>query len=102
MLSKNYLTYKIYDELLRGSVEPSRLIEIGRGEKPYVAMTKPYVTEHLGLNYQHPLHDKSKIDLFGTVYEISVEDKYFDVVLCTAVLEHLEESDRATEEAIEF
>lgn len=47
-----------------------KLLDIGCGEKSYAAMTKPYVTEHLGLDYQHPLHDKSKIDLFGTVYEI--------------------------------
>lgn len=102
MLSKNYLTYKTYDELLRGSVEPSRLIEIGRGEKPYAAMIRPYVTAHLGLDHQNTLNDKSRIDLFRTAYDISVKDEHFDTVLCTAVLEHLEERDKAIKKVSEL
>ncbi len=44
-------------------------------------------------------HDKFKIDLFGTAYDIPVKDEHFDTVLCTAVLEHLEEPDKAIKEA---
>jgi len=41
---------------------------------------------------------KSKIDLFGTAYNIPVDDNYFDTALCTAVLEHLEETSDVTKE----
>ncbi len=54
--------------------------------------------EHIGVDYQDTLHDKSHIDRFGTAYDIPVEDEYFDTVLCTAVLQHLEEPDKAIKE----
>jgi len=76
-----------------------RLLDIGCGEKPYAEIIKTYVTEHIGLDHENSFHDKSKIDLFGTAYNVPVEDEYFDTVLCTAVLEHLEEPDKAIKEA---
>ena len=30
------------------------------------------------------------VDLYGIAYNIPLEDEYFDTVLCTVVLEHLE------------
>jgi len=68
-----------------------RLIDIGCGEKPYAEMAKPYVTEHIGIDHEGTLHDKTNIDRFGTAYEIPAEDGEFDSAICTAVLEHLEE-----------
>lgn len=75
-----------------------RLIDIGCGEKPYADMIKPYITEHIGIDHQDTLHDKSNIDRFGTAYDIPAEDGEFDSALCTAVLEHLEEPDKAIAE----
>jgi 2-polyprenyl-3-methyl-5-hydroxy-6-metoxy-1,4-benzoquinol methylase len=71
------------------------LLDIRCGEKPLNKMIAPYVTEHIGLDHENSLHNKSKIDLFGTAYNIPIENGYFDTVLCTAVLEHLEEPDKA-------
>ncbi len=102
MLSKNWLVYKICNELFYESVKKyakGKLLDIGCGNKPYENMIRPYVTEHIGLDHEDTLHDRSKIDLLGTAYDISVEDEYFDTVLCTAVLEHLEEPDKAIKEA---
>lgn len=102
MLSKNYLIYKIHDELLRGSIKSygrGKLIDIGCGEKLYADMIKPYAREHIGVDHKNMPHDKFKIDLFGTAYDIPVKDEHFDTVLCTAVLEHLEEPDKAIKEA---
>lgn len=98
---KNYLIYKIHDELLRGSVKSyarGRLIHIGCGES-YTLMIKRYATEHIDADDNNTLHDKSKIYLFGTAYSIPVGNKHFDTVLCTAVLEHLKEPDKAIKEA---
>lgn len=75
-----------------------KLIDIGCGEKPYEKLLKPYVLEHIGVDHQSTLHDKSNIDLFGTAYQIPVEDSSFDSALCTAVLEHLEEPEVALKE----
>jgi len=89
------------DKAILGSLQKyakGRLLDIGCGDKPYKKITKPYVTKHVGLDHENTLHDKSKTDLFGTAYYIPAEDEHFDTVLCTAVLEHLEEPAKAIKE----
>jgi len=98
---KSWLVYKITDKVLNEAIQKYAkgiLLDIGCGEKPYKNITRPYVTEHIGLDHENTLHDKLKIDLFGTACNIPTEDEHFDTVLCTAVLEHLEEPDRAIKE----
>jgi len=101
IFAHNHLVHKIVYKNIRSSLQEyasGKLLDIGCGEKPYKDITKPYVTEHIGLDHENTLHDKSKIDLFATAYNIPVENEYFDTVLCTAVLEHLEEPGRAIKE----
>jgi SAM-dependent methyltransferase len=75
-----------------------KLLDIGCGDKPYKDLCSPYVAEHIGVDHKGTLHDKSEIDLFGTAYNIPVDDGFFDTALCTAVLEHLEEPSIAIKE----
>lgn len=75
-----------------------RMIDIGCGPKPYKGLFMPYVREHIGVDHKGTLHDQSNIDLFGSAYEIPAEDASFDSAVCTAVLEHLEEPERALRE----
>jgi SAM-dependent methyltransferase len=75
------------------------LIDIGCGEKPYEEMAAPYVQKHVGVDHDDTFHDKSSIDLLGTAYQIPVEDNSFDSLLCTDVLEHLEEPGEALSES---
>jgi SAM-dependent methyltransferase len=75
-----------------------RLIDIGCGSKPYKPLFRPFVAEHVGIDHEGTQHDKTSIDLYGTAYEIPVEDGSFDSAVCTAVLEHLEEPERALRE----
>lgn len=99
---KNWLVYKIADKALSEAIKEyarGKLIDIGCGEKPYAEMVKPYVTEHIGVDHRDTLHDKSHIDRFGTAYDIPAKDGEFDSVICTAVLEHLEEPNKALKEA---
>jgi len=99
---KNWLVYKIADKALSKAIQKysrGKLLDVGCGKKQYEKMISPYVTEHIGLDYENTLHDKSKIDLFGTAYDIPAEDGEFDSAFCTAVLEHLEELDKAIKEA---
>jgi SAM-dependent methyltransferase len=56
------------------------------------------VTEHVGVDHQGTLHDKSQVDIFGSAYDLPVEGRSFDSAICTAVLEHLEEPERALRE----
>jgi len=101
MKIKNWLTYFIHDKELLKLVKKyfrGRLIDIGCGTKPYKDLMVPYVIEHKGIDHEGTLHDRYNIDLFGTAYEIPVENNSFDSALCTAVLEHLEEPELAIRE----
>jgi len=98
---KNRLTNAIHDKQLGIFAQAyihGRLIDIGCGTKPYEELLSPYVSEHIGVDHEYTTHDKSKIDIFGTAYNIPVEDDSFDSVICTSVLEHLEEPKKALEE----
>jgi len=98
---KNQLVNYTHDrELLRSASIHlrGRLIDIGCGAKPYQEMLARYVTEDVGVDHQQTLHDKSQIDYFGTAYELPAENASFDSAICTAVLDHLEEPERALRE----
>lgn len=75
-----------------------RLIDIGCGSKPYGDLLAPYITEHIGVDSEQTLHDKSRVDIFSTAYNIPVADATFDSAVSTAVLEHLEEPELALKE----
>jgi SAM-dependent methyltransferase len=100
---KNILVNKIHDDQLKiyASIYLNgRLVDIGCGVKPYKELLAPYVTEHIGVDHEGTFHDKKNVDLFGTAYDIPVEERYFDSAICTAVLEHLEEPEMALRECL--
>lgn len=98
---KNFLIHHIHDSELErraAGYATGRLIDIGCGTKPYASLFANYVDEHIGVDHAGSLHDKSKVDLIGTAYDIPVSDESFNTSLCTAVLEHLEEPEQALRE----
>ena len=99
--TKNILVNHIHDRHLKQFASEylsGNLIDIGCGTKPYKELLSAFVTEHIGVDHQDTLHDKSNIDRFGTAYDIPAKDSEFDCALCTAVLEHLEEPEMALKE----
>src|SRR5947209_8752422 len=72
---------------------PYRLLDVGSGAKPYYPFFEPYVREYVGVDPVQP-----DAELKGTVEDIPVEDGGYDVVLCTQVLEHCADPDRAVRE----
>ncbi len=99
--SQNFLVQAIVQRELRlvaALYASGNLIDIGCGIKPYAALMKPYVNEHVGVDHLESLHDAGNRDLVGTAYEIPVENESFDTALCSAVLEHLEEPELAIRE----
>lgn len=75
-----------------------RLIDVGCGTKQYEGLLGEHVSEHVGLDHPESPHGLRKVDLMGTAYDIPVEDETFDSLLCTEVLEHLEEPSQAITE----
>lgn len=99
--SHNWLVNKIADAKLDALAEKyftGRLIDIGCGSKPYRGMLQPYVGEHIGVDLETCVHGVEAIDIFGTAYQIPVQDDSFQCALCSAVLEHLEEPETAIRE----
>lgn len=98
---KNILVNRIMERHLREMAAKylhGRLVDIGCGIKPYRELVAPFITEHVGVDHEGSMHDRSNMDLTGTAYAIPVPDSSFDSALCTAVLEHLEEPEAAIRE----
>ncbi len=77
-----------------------RVLDIGCGAKAKRHLVSDRVTEYVGLDHEGSLHDRSQVDLLGTAYHIPQPNESFDGVVCTAVLEHLEEPQAALVESL--
>lgn len=99
--SKNWLVHWIVEREFERTFPrylQGRLIDIGCGPKPYEALAKPYVSEHIGVDEERGRHGTSRVDVSGSAYSIPFPDQSFDSALCSAVLEHLEEPAEALRE----
>ena len=70
-----------------------RVLDVGSGIKPYLPYFEPYADSYVGVDIGNPA-----ADLEGSVEALPVADGAFDVVLCTQVLEHVEDPARAVRE----
>ena len=71
-----------------------RLLDVGCGCKPYL----PYVASHASAYVGVDVVENPLADLHGAVEDLPVEDASFDLVLCTQVLEHCDDPERAVRE----
>ncbi|OJU96167.1 MAG: hypothetical protein BGO23_01190 [Solirubrobacterales bacterium 67-14] len=100
--TKNILINSIAERHLRWAAKRwarGKMLDIGCGVKPYKKMFAPYVDQHIGLDHADTLHSRNEIDIEATAYEMPIADETFDTVLCSMVLEHLEEPGKALSEA---
>jgi SAM-dependent methyltransferase len=75
------------------------LADIGCGKKPYVPLLRTLVDRHIGIDHPGSAHGFGAVDIVGTAYHTGLTSSSCDSVLCTAVLEHLEEPEQAIREA---
>lgn len=67
-----------------------KILDIGCGEKPFYPFVKDKVDEYIGVDHPDTPHSKAYIDVFAPAHDLPFQDNYFDVVLLTQVIEHLE------------
>ena len=76
-----------------------QLLDIGCGSKNKQLLIGEFVKKYIGLDQLDCMHDQSNIDVFGSAYHIPFKKNSFDSIICTAVLEHLEEPEQALRES---
>lgn len=64
-----------------------RVLDVGCGYKPYEPLFAPYVAAYVGVDSG----EHAAPDLVGTAERLPVEDASFDVVVCSQVLEHVDD-----------
>lgn len=112
---RNWLVYHVGDRALKEALErvfaavardeespcgrAGLLLDIGCGLKPYEPLTRGRVARHVGIDHPASLHGNSAVDIASNAYELPFRDGAFDVVLCSSVLEHLEEPEVGLREA---
>ena len=70
-----------------------RVLDVGCGSKPYLPYFEPYADAYVGVDIGNPA-----ADIEGSVEALPVDDGSFDLVLCTQVLEHVEDPALAVRE----
>jgi len=91
--SHNWLVHKIIWNNLSEVIPKyakGRLLDIGCSDKPYEALTRSVVIEHVGIDHANSQHSLLKADIIADAYKTTLENLSFDTVLSTSVLEHLE------------
>ena len=83
-------------EARRAAVDlgPYRLLDVGCGEMPYLALFEPHAKEVVGLDAV----PNPRASLVGAIEAIPAPDASFDVVLCAQVLEHVDDPARGVAE----
>jgi len=92
--TQNWLIKRILDDEVRRLISTYArrvLLDIGCGVKPYQGFALQYVDSYVGLDHENSPHSLSRVDIVSDAYDIPLDDSSVDCVLCTEVLEHLEE-----------
>lgn len=100
--SQNWLIHKLEDDAICRAIQKyarGDMLDIGCGEKVYEKFADIFISKHVGLDHEGTLHDTSKVDIVATAYDIPCETHSFDTILCTFVMEHLEDPESALREA---
>lgn len=71
-----------------------RVLDVGCGFKPYEPFFAPFADAYVGVDSG----DNAAADLVGSAEELPVEDASFDVVICSQVLEHVDDPARVVRE----
>jgi SAM-dependent methyltransferase len=92
----NWLIFRLIEPALRdalASYARGRLADVGCGAKPWAALAQPFVAAHVGF-------DRGRgADVRANAHVLPAASGTFATLLCTDVLEHLEEPGDAIREA---
>jgi SAM-dependent methyltransferase len=99
--SRNWLVHAVFfREFKRAAAQHLHglVIDIGCGIKPYSRLIEAHSTKYIGIDHHCPINEKYNIDIMATAYATGIQSDAADSVICTAVMEHLEEPEIALRE----
>lgn len=71
------------------------LLDAGCGEKPYSLIYGDITRKSVGCDVEYCVHDQKEVDVFASLDNLPFQNNTFDTVLCTNVLEHVAENEKA-------
>jgi len=101
MSLKNWLVEYIYNRELKRLFPlyfKGILADIGCGTNPYKKMSLAHASRHIGIEHPDSLHGTENADIISNAYHTGLKDESVDSIFCSAVLEHLEEPQKAVME----
>ncbi|MBK5233910.1 MAG: class I SAM-dependent methyltransferase [Thermoleophilia bacterium] len=91
---RHYLALGSLADALEAGIEQAlggrsglRVLDVGCGNKPYLPLLADRAASYIGVDAV----DGPQVDKIGVAEDLPFEDAAFDVVLCTQVLEHVDE-----------
>ncbi|HXS15306.1 MAG TPA: class I SAM-dependent methyltransferase [Candidatus Saccharimonadales bacterium] len=77
----------IWEDIKQASVfAKGRLLDVGCGTKPYYPLFSKKIAQYIGLD-----DNNSRADIKGNFFTCKISSSSYDTVLCTQMLEHVEE-----------
>ena len=68
------------------------LLDIGCGNKPYAKILSKYIISYTGLEInQEVKYFGNRADVYGNAKSLKFKDNSFDTILCTEVIEHIDD-----------
>jgi SAM-dependent methyltransferase len=71
-----------------------RVVDVGCGQRPYEHLFAGYDCEYLGVDWEH----RPGVDLVASGDDLPIESASIDVVICSQVLEHVENPNAVVKE----
>lgn len=96
----DYLVYLSFHKDLFTAIQKyakGKLLDIGCGNKPYENWTKEKVVEYVGCDVVQS--SLNKVDVLCEANKIPLESSFFDTILSTQVIEHVEDHQGLVNEA---
>lgn len=95
--NRTFLTALMLEATLKQSEQYIRgiTLDVGCGKKPYEKTYFSGAEQYIGMDY---LTDRSAPDVIGSAMEIPLPNNSYDTVVCTEVLEHVQEPAKALNE----
>lgn len=78
--------------------EKQILLDLGCGRRPFNLLYSKYANNSIGVDVPFTTHEKNKVDVYALGTELPFKNAIFDIILCTDVMEHIDEPQKLLKE----